>query len=117
MPYDELLSNRVRECLMHLPDVEEKEMFGGLVFMVDEKMCMGVMKNKMMLRLDPESLITLEDKDGWEQMIHGKILMKGYILVSEDVLNKNEDLMFWINLALAYNPLAKVSKRKKKPKP
>jgi len=116
MPYDKLLSNRVQEHLVYLPDVEEKKMFGGLVFMVNEKMCIGIMKNKMMLRLDPESLITLEDKDGWEQMIHGKIPMKGYILVSEDVLNKKEDLNFWINLALDYNPLAKVSK-KKKPKP
>ena len=111
--YDELLANRVAEKLMHLSDVEEKEMFGGLVFMVDNKMCIGIMKDKIMLRLDPESLPSLEDKDGWEQMVMSKTIMKGFILISEDVLNKNEELKFWIDLALEFNPLAKASKKTK----
>ncbi|WP_316808500.1 TfoX/Sxy family protein [Pedobacter agri] len=114
MPYNEMLANRVADKLMHLPDVEEKEMFGGLVFMVDQKMCIGVMRDKMMLRLAPESLVTLENIDGWEPMVMSNTVMKGYILVSQDVLNRKEDLDFWINLALAFNPLAKASKKKKK---
>ncbi|WP_082489438.1 TfoX/Sxy family protein [Pedobacter sp. Leaf176] len=50
---------------MDLPDVEEKVMFSGLVFMVNRKMCIGVMKDKIMLRVNPESLNSLLDKDGW----------------------------------------------------
>jgi len=113
MPYNEILANRVAEKLMHLPDVEEKEMFGGLIFMVDQKMCIGVMKDKMMLRLAPESLVALENIDGWEQMMMSNTVMNGYILVSQDVLNRNEDLDFWIKLALEFNPLAKASKKKR----
>ncbi|MFC3560803.1 TfoX/Sxy family protein [Pedobacter jamesrossensis] len=113
MPYDISLANRVAEKLMHLPDVEEKVMFGGLVFMVDNKMCIGVMKNKIMLRINPETLTSLEDKDGWEQMVMAKDVMNGYILVSEDVLNRNDELDFWLNLALEFNPFAKASKPKR----
>ncbi|PWS32038.1 TfoX/Sxy family protein [Pedobacter paludis] len=110
--YNHLLADRIAEKLMQLPNVEEKEMFGGLVFMVDGKMCIGVMKDKIMLRLDPETIPTLEDKDGWEQMVMKTTVMKGYILVSEDVVNQNRELHWWLDLALEFNPFAKASKKK-----
>jgi len=114
MSYNEYLANRIAEKLMDLADVEEKVMFSGLVFMVNGKMCIGVMKDKIMLRINPDSLISLSDKDGWENMIMGGKQMKGYILVSEDVINQDKELDYWINLALEFNPLAKASKKKAK---
>lgn len=111
--YNEALANRIAEKLMNLPDVEEKEMFGGMVFMVNGKMCIGVMKEDMMLRINPTVLDSLSNKDGWAQMTMGGQQMNGYILVSEDVLNRNDELDFWINLALEFNPLAKASKKRK----
>lgn len=113
MRYNEVLANRVREKLMLLPDVEEKEMFGGLVFMVNDKMCIGVMKEKLMLRINPGILPSLDSQDGWEQMMMSKTVMKGYILVSEDVLNRKDELSFWVDMALAFNPFAKASKKRK----
>jgi len=110
--YNETLALRVAERLMHIPNVEEKKMFSGLVFMVNGKMCLGVSKESMMVRLDPNTLESLSDKDGWQQMVMGGRPMKGYISVSEDVLGRNDELDFWVNLALAFNPLAKASKKK-----
>lgn len=110
--YNEALTLRVAERLMHIEDVTEKEMFNGLIFMVNGKMCIGVSKNSMMVRLDPNSLENLSDKDGWEQMVMGNRPMKGYISVSEDVLSQNDELDFWVNLALAFNPYARASKKK-----
>ena len=52
MAYDEKLAQRVRESLPRL-DVEEKKMMGGLTFMVNDKMCVGVHKEDLMVRLDP----------------------------------------------------------------
>lgn len=112
MKYNETLALRVAECLMHIQDVEEKEMFSGLVFMVNGKMCLGVSKESMMVRLDPDELENLSDKDGWEQMVMGGRPMKGYVSVSEDVLGRNDELNFWVSLALAFNPFAKASKKK-----
>ncbi|MDN3587931.1 TfoX/Sxy family protein [Pedobacter aquatilis] len=111
--YNEALAVRVAEKLMYLPDVEEKEMFSGLVFMVDGKMCIGVMKQELMLRINPNDVESLGNKDGWAVMAMGGKSMNGYILVSEDVLNRNDELDFWIKLALDFNPLARASKKKK----
>ncbi len=111
--YNEALALRIAERLQHLPDVEEKVMFSGLVFMVNGKMCLGISRNDMMVRLDPNTLESLADKDGWEQMVMGGRPMKGYILVSADVLNRNDELDYWMNLALAFNPFAKASKKSK----
>lgn len=111
--YNKILANRIAEKLMNLADVEEKVMFGGIVFMVNGKMCIGVTNEDMMLRINPSALEYLDNKDGWKQMTMGSKQMNGYILVSEDVLNRNDELDFWINLALEFNPLAKASKSKR----
>ena len=113
MRYNEELAYRVSELLSHLTDVEEKEMFSGLIFMVNGKMCVGVSAKELMVRMNPDSMNEIADIDGWRQMGHGKNPMRGYVFVSEDVIVKNEDLKFWINLALTFNPLAKASKKKK----
>jgi len=110
--YNETLALRVAERLMHIPDIEEKLMFSGLVFMVNGKMCIGVSKEGLMVRLDPNALENLSDKDGWEQMVMGGRPMKGYISVSEDVLVRNDELDFWVKLALDFNPFAKASKKR-----
>jgi hypothetical protein len=39
MAYDERVANRIREALANQPLVEEKILFQGLAFMVDDKMC------------------------------------------------------------------------------
>lgn len=52
MAYDEKLANRIRGALSHLPAVEEKKMFGGLAFMVDNKMCIKAGADRIMSPLD-----------------------------------------------------------------
>jgi TfoX/Sxy family transcriptional regulator of competence genes len=48
MAYNTELADRIRERIADLPNVNEKEMFGGLVFMFNGKMCIGVIKDEMM---------------------------------------------------------------------
>lgn len=113
MRYNEILADRVRELLMHLPKVEEKLMFSGLVFMVDDKMCIGVKQHELMLRINPEQEEELVEKNGCAQMVHGNKTMKGYVLVEEEVLQSNRELNYWVKLALDFNPLARASKKRK----
>ncbi|UZR97572.1 TfoX/Sxy family protein [Chondrinema litorale] len=116
MAYNEKLVNRVRESLMHLPNVQEKTMFSGLTFMVDEKMCVGIREEEIMCRINPETYETELEKNGVRPMIHGKRTMKGFVFVSEEVLDKKEDLDYWVNLALVYNKIAPKTKKSKKKK-
>ena len=54
MGFNEKLADRVRELIsLSHKKVEEKRMFGGLCFMVNDKMCVGVEQQRLMVRLDP----------------------------------------------------------------
>ena len=53
MAYDERLADRVRAALAGQPGISERKMFGGLCFMVDEKMFLGVMTDHIMCRVGP----------------------------------------------------------------
>ena len=54
MSYDERLASRLRALLSKRRDVVEKKMFGGLCFMVNGKMCCGVVKDDLVVRVGPE---------------------------------------------------------------
>ena len=54
MAYDEKLAARVRTLLGDRTDVVERKMFGGLTFMVGGRMCCGVNRDELIVRLDPE---------------------------------------------------------------
>lgn len=97
-----------------LPVVEEKEMFGGMCFMVNDKMCVGVMKDEMMCRIDPDISGTVLEKHGCRPMTMGGKTMNGYVLVSEEGMKTKKAFDYWIGLCLEFNPLAKASKKAKK---
>ena len=113
MAYNEKLSDRIREALVSEKKVDEKIMFGGICFMVNDKMCIGVMKDEMMCRIDPNKREELLEKNGCKEMSFTGKIMKGFVLVEEEVIKTKKDLMYWVNLCLEFNPKAKSSKKKK----
>lgn len=112
MAYSEKISNKIRETLAGLTEVEEKEMFGGMCFMVDGKMCMGVIKDEMMCRIDPEDYETALTKKGSREMDFNGRPMKGYVFVSEDGFKSKKDFDHWRRLCLEFNTRAEASKKK-----
>ncbi|MFX1705314.1 TfoX/Sxy family protein [Chitinophaga sp. CC14] len=114
MAYNEKLADRVREILSASTDyITEKKMFGGLCFMVNDKMCVGVRPDKMMVRIDPsKSDEVVESSAGAEVMIHGGKEMKGFIFVDENELHTKKQLQYWIKMALEFNVNAKSSRKK-----
>lgn len=112
MAYDERLAGRIREELVHLAQVEEKAMFGGLAFMVNGKMCVGIIKDDLMCRIAPELEMELLEKKGARQMDFTGKPMKGYVLVDETGMKTKKELGFWVQLCLDFNDRAKASKKK-----
>ncbi|MBK8700789.1 MAG: TfoX/Sxy family protein [Saprospiraceae bacterium] len=112
MAYDESLAERVRTCLAELNPIEEKSMMGGLVFMYKDKMCVGILKDELMCRIDPEIQDEVVEKPGCRMMDFTKRPMKGYILVDDTGMGKQKDLEYWIDLAIEFNARAKSSKKK-----
>jgi len=113
MTYDETLAKRVRNTLPQSPRVEEKKMMGGLTFMVNGKMCVGILKDDLMVRLDPAVYdVALKRKGCHEMNFTGKP-MKGFIFVSPTGTGNKKDLSYWIDLALDFNKKAEASKKRK----
>jgi TfoX/Sxy family transcriptional regulator of competence genes len=113
MPYDEKLTLRVRDVLNDTPRVEEKRMMGGLTFMVNKKMCVGILNEELMVRLAPEEYEAALERPGCREMNFTGRPMKGFVFVGPDGTKSSRNLQFWINLALAFNKRAKASKKKK----
>ena len=115
MAYNEKLANLTRELISQThKNVEEKTMFGGLCFMVNDKMCIGVEKERLMVRLDPSKYEEVMEKEGCKPMDFTGKVMKGFVFVDADAVTTKKKLAFWVNLALEYNKIAKALKKKKK---
>lgn len=114
MAYNENLANRIRKSLEYLPNIEEKMMFGGVCFMLNGKMCIGVTKDEMMCRIDPEVYQTALQRNGCREMVFTGKPMKGYVFVSEDGMESSSDFDYWIQQCVEFNAKAKASTKKKK---
>ena len=115
MAYNEKLADRVRAIISASnKNVEEKAMFGGLCFMVNDKMCLGIEKERLMVRFDPARKDEVMEKDGCQPMDFTGRVMKGFCFVDINVLNTQKRLEYWVNLALEYNKIAKSSRKRKK---
>ncbi len=114
MAYNERLANRVREALLNKRKVEEKKMMGGMTFMINDKMCIGILQDDLMLRIDPNIYESVLEKHGCREMNFTGRPMKGFVFVSEEGYKSKKDFDYWINLALDYNKKAKSSRKSKK---
>jgi TfoX/Sxy family transcriptional regulator of competence genes len=116
MPYDEELVQRVRLLLPPRLKVEEKNMMGARTFMVQGKMCVCVVHDDLMARIDPGEYEAALKKKGCREMDYTGRPMKGFVFVGPEGTKSKRDLETWVNMALEYNAIAKVSKKKRNPK-
>ena len=114
MAYNQILANRIRELLQDLEGIEEKEMFGGLCFLLKDKMFVAVIKEEMMCRIDPAFYEEAIEKPGCHEMVFTGKPSKGWVIIEDSGLKTVNDYKYWIGLAVDYNQRAKSSKKKKK---
>ena len=113
MAFDEDLADRVREALKNRNiHFDEKRMFGGICFMVDRKMCVGVSKARLLVRLDPTIYEKSLLEPGCVPMEFTGKPMRGFVFVNAEGTRTQKTLRAWIDLALEFNPQAKASGRK-----
>ncbi len=115
MAYDTSLVNQVREFLVQIPDIEieEKEMFAVLNFMVNGKTCVCVRGESLMLRFDPKLQEGLSEKHGYERMLMKGREYKGYCYIHSEGLKHRKDFEYFMTICLDYNKVSRKSKKKK----
>ena len=114
MAYDESLADRVRrELQAEGVAFEEKRMMGGLCYLVDDKMCVGVHEERLMVRIAPEDEAEFLAEAGAEPMDFTGRPMRGYLWIYDEGMRTPAKLKRWVARALAFNPRAKSSKKKR----
>lgn len=115
MPYNESLADRVRQFFSHRHVVSvEKKMMGGLCFMVSGKMCLGITQDSLMVRLDPSEYEMALNRPGCREMNFTGRPMRGFVFVDAEGWDDQVQFSWWIDRALAYNPRAPISSKKKR---
>ena len=108
MAYNQERTEQVRQALSHIPDVQERKMFGSVGFIVNGKLCIGVGDHKdhsMMVRVGPEMYQQGLGKKGAHPAIMRGREHPGYIFLTEDAVKTQADMDYWIKLALEFNQI------------
>lgn len=111
MPYNEAIADQVRLELAHLPDTHEIKMYGGIAFMVNNKMCVcvgGSKADNIMVRVGADTYEDALKRRGARPTIMKARPIKGYIYLDSE---GRKDLGEWVELALRFNEEL-VSKKK-----
>jgi hypothetical protein len=113
MAYNAALTERIRDALSDVKKVEEKRMFRGVAFMVNNKMCITVGDDKIMCRINPLHHDEAILRKGCETVIMKGQEYRGYVYVHEEGIKNKKDLDYWIGLALEFNTIAKARNKGK----
>ena len=103
MAFDEALAERIRHLLARRKHVEEKRMFGGIGFLLNGNLLVGVRKDSLLVRLGPEqSDEALKEAHVSEFQITGRGTMKGWLVVSLEGAQSDDQLEGWIQRAVKF---------------
>jgi TfoX/Sxy family transcriptional regulator of competence genes len=102
MAFSESLAQRVRDLLYPLTTAEEKKMFGGIAFMVSGNMTVGVIQENLIVRVGLENYEASLRKPGADLFQPTGKPMAGWVTVAPDGHQTDEDLKYWIKLALEF---------------
>jgi len=112
LAYDERLAARVRRAIAGKGRVEEKRMFGGLTFMLDGKMCCGVLGDRLMVRVAPQKTEALLARPGAKPMNFTGRRMEGFLFVGPEGTGGAKALNAWVEEAVGFVKTVKARRRK-----
>ena len=114
MPSDQALAEKVRRALEGMKGLSEKKMFGGIAFLVNGAMCVGVDKDDLIVRCEKNETDELLAKKGVREFdLSGGRPMKGWLLVGSEATGTPAGFKKWIAFALAH--AAKGMEARKRP--
>ena len=94
MAYDERLAQRVREVIGARAEFDEIKMFGGLCFMVNTHMTVGVTEHGLLLKVGKELVDDAVARGGTVPMM-GERVMTGVVRIDEAVIVR-DGLETWV---------------------
>ena len=102
MAYDKILAARIRAALYNQPDLTEKEMFGGVGFMLQGNMACGVIGDSLISRVGPDAYAEAMQKPYTRLFDMTGRPMKGWVVVEAEGIDSEEALQSWIEPAIKF---------------
>src|SRR5687768_15272458 len=102
MAYDLQLADRIRTIVRGRSGLSERNMFGGVSFMIDGHMFCGVLKNDLVLRLAPEDISTALERPHTRSMDFTGRPLKSMIFVDSGATDSEQSLREWVESGLAF---------------
>jgi TfoX/Sxy family transcriptional regulator of competence genes len=117
MAFDSSLALRVRDLLSARQDATERQMFGGLCFLVGGSMCVGIVGDKLMVRVGPASYEEVLRQPHARPMDFTGRPMKGFVYVEAPGLRTKKQLAEWVERGVRYATSPEVVQRKRSARP
>jgi len=103
MVYDGELANRIREVIEGERGLSEKSMFGGLAFLIDDKMAVSASNTGgLLLRIDPTLTESLVSEPHIRRFKMRGREMDGWLRVDAGVLKTDDELRRWVRHGVTY---------------
>lgn len=102
MPYNQELADRVRKVLKRRKGYAEKNMFGGICFLINGNMCCGVEKSRLMLRVGPQQYESCLKLPYAKKMDFTGKPLKGFLFITQKGIESDEELKTWVERGLAF---------------
>ncbi|MDQ0913409.1 hypothetical protein QFZ22_009394 [Streptomyces canus] len=102
MAYDEGLAERIRQYLHTDAGVTEKRMFGGIAFLYQGNMAVGVTGDELMVRVGPDAAHAALARSGARVFDMTGRPMRGWVVVAGSAVTEDEALGAWIDEGRAF---------------
>lgn len=102
MAYDEDLERRVSMLMDDDPAVATKKMFGGLCYLYNGNMAIGIIGDELMVRVGPDNWQAALEETGVREMDFTGRSLKGYVYVSADAISTTAGLRRWVDVGFAF---------------
>lgn len=100
MAYSEELAERIRDTAGDR--VTEKKMFGGIAFLHNGNMAVGVSGDDLMCRVGPDAYERALNEPGVEEFSKTGRPMTGWVLVSSTNVSEGDDLSAWVETGIDF---------------
>ena len=102
MAYNEDIAARIRDELASIADIEEKKMFGGVSFLLNGNMAVGVIGDELCVRVDKADFEDFVTEPGARIFDFSGRPMKGWLMVGEPGMADDADFTRWVDRGVGY---------------
>lgn len=102
MAFDEGLAERIRDLVRDDGEVRERKMFGGLAFLYQGNMAVGIVGEELMVRVGPDAWTDSLAQPHTREMDFTGRSMKGMVYVGVEGFAEDDDLRVWVERGMAF---------------